>query len=221
MSIVSTASSYYLNFKIWKLLATLVGFTTLLVFTFNELFVTEKLYYQSFGEQIAVERIANMIATSQHWQWVGYILASAITLIRVAFTASCLYVGCALLEYKINFRDLFKISILADFVFVASAIVKLAVLIFFKTVNNLEDLQFQPFSLMELFDRSKVQVYLVYLYSVINIFEIAYWGVLAWLLTQILERPFVKTFQTVLYSYVPGLMLWILFTMFITLNLST
>lgn len=200
----------------------LLSFVLIFVsFAFNYLFLSDNLIYQSFGDTIAIERITRMIELSRGMRWVGYIVIPLIIFIRITFTASCLYVGCALLEYKITFRELFKISILADFVFVASAIVKLAVLIFFKTVNNLEDLQFQPFSLLELFDRSTVEVYLVYLYSVLNLFEIAYWGVLAWLLTQILERPFAKTFQTVLYSYVPGLMLWILFAMFITLNLST
>jgi len=109
---------------------------------------------------------------------------------------------------------------LADFVFVLAGLTKLAMLIFFKSVNTLEDLQFQPLSLLELFDKSKVSTFLIYPCSLIGVFELLYWLVLAWLLGGVADKPFGSSLKTVASSYGIGLLLWVLFVMFLTVNLS-
>ncbi len=109
---------------------------------------------------------------------------------------------------------------LADFVFVAAGIAKLVILIFFKEVDTLDDLQFQPLSLMQLFDKGSVDALLVYPLSLLNVFEVLYWLALAWLLTGVVEKPMGSTFKTVATSYGPGLLVWVLFVMFLTVNLT-
>ncbi len=206
------------NFAIF--FSIIVGLYILLTFSVNYLFLTEGLYYQSFGEQLAVDRIEKMFGDFQKWQWIGYVFIPIVVIIRVSFTAVCLYIGCFLANSQVRFKNLFKVSLLADFVFVLAGITKLIILIFFKDVSKLDDLQFQPLSFLELFHRDSVDKLFFYPFSLINVFELLYWLVLAWLLSGLLKKPFENSLKRVASSYGTGLLLWVLFVMFLTVNLT-
>ncbi len=200
----------------------LTNLALILVITFavNDLFFSEAIYFQSFSDQLKEDRIIKLFHLSHKWQWLGYLFIPIVVLIRVGFTATCLYSGLFIANLKVRFRNLFKVALLADFVFVLAGLIKLVALIFFKEVNTLDDLQFQPLSLMQLFDKDSVDVLLVYPLSLFNVFEMLYWLALAWLLTGVVEKPMGSTLKTVASSYGSGLLLWVLFVMFLTVNLS-
>lgn len=203
-----------------ELLLSNLAINIVAVFAINYLFVSETIFYQSLGEKLAIDRIATIIEQSQKWQWLGYVFIPIVVLIRVSYSTICLYTGLFLADLKVRFRELFKIALLADFVFVLAGLVKLVTLIFFKEVNTLDDLQFQPLSLMQLFAKDSVDALLVYPLSLISVFELLYWLALAWLLTGIVEQPMSSSLKTVASSYGTGLLLWVLFVMFLTVNLS-
>ncbi|HCT29187.1 MAG TPA: hypothetical protein DIW31_00270 [Bacteroidales bacterium] len=210
-----------LKLRSWKYFLMVIGFSALLAFSFNYLFFSDGIYYQSFGEKLATDRIADMVEQSQKWQWLGYVFIPIVVLIRVSFTAICIYTGQFLANLKVRFRDLFKVALIADFVFVLAGLVKLVILIFFKEVSTLDDLQFQPLSLMEVFDKKEVDALFIYPLSLVSIFEALYWFALAWLLTGVIDKPFGNSLKTVASSYGTGLLLWVLFVMFLTVNLSS
>lgn len=196
-------------------------------FSIQYLFIEDHLYYQTFGEQITFDQIDKMLQISKNYYWLGYVFVPFIILIRVFFTTIFLYIGIFFTNLKINFSKIFKIALLADFVFILSGLAKLVILIFFKEVSTLEDLQFTPLSIMELLDYDAVDPLFIYPLSLLNIFELLYFLVLAWLLIGIIneaneERPvnFGKSLQLVTASYGSGLLLWVLVVMFITLNIS-
>jgi len=178
------------------------------------------LLIQTFGQQLSINRIEQLIEASKNWQWVGYAFIPIVLFIRISFTSICLYIGCFIANFKVRFKDLFKIAILCDFVFVLSGLAKLIFLIFFKKVYTLEDLQFQPLSLLELFDRSSLDALFIYPFSLISVFELLYWLALVWFLSGLIEKPFDISLKTVASSYGTGLLLWILFVMFLTVNLT-
>lgn len=204
----------------WKYFLLITAFFVLMTFATKYLFLSDGIYYQTFGEQLSINRIDKIIEISQKWQWIGYLFIPIVVLIRVSFTAICLYIGCFLANSLVRFKELFKVALLADFVFVLAGIIKLLVLILFKDVSKLEDLQFQPLSLMELFHRDSVDKLFIYPFSLINVFELLYWLVLAWLLAGLLEKPFGNSLKRVASSYGTGLLLWVLFVLFLTVNLT-
>lgn len=210
-----------LKYNSWKYFYLFIGFSVLIMFAINYLFVSDDLYYLSFGEQLATERIEKMMEFSKKWQWLGYVFIPIVVLIRVSFTAICIYTGQFLANLKVRFRDLFKVALIADFVFLLAGLIKLVILIFFKEVSIFDDLQFQPLSLMQLFDKGSVDALFIYPFSLISVFELLYWLVLAWLLMGVVEKPFNSSLKTVASSYGTGLLLWVLFIMFLTVNLSS
>lgn len=212
-------NGYFFKYNCWKYFLLLIGFTIFVAFSINYLFLSDGLYYQSFGERLASDRIAKMIESTQNWQWVGYVFLPIVVLIRVCFTAICIYIGCFLANIKVGFIPLFKVALLSDFVFVLAGVIKLVVLIFFKDVSTISDLQFQPLSLMELFDRESVDTMFIYPFSLVSVFELLYWLVLAGLLSEVINQPFGKSLKTVASSYGIGLMFWVLFVLFLAVNL--
>lgn len=204
----------------WKYYLMVVGLSALMAFALNYLFISDGIYYQSFGEKLATDRIAKIIEQSQKWQWLGYVFIPIIVLIRISFTATCLYTEYFVANHRVRFKDLFKVALLADIVFVLAGLAKLVILIFFKEVYTLDDLQSQPLSFLELFDRKSVDTMFIYPFSLISLFEILYWLVLAWLLSGVIEKSIVNSLKTVASSYGIGLLLWVLFVMFLTVNLT-
>ena len=204
----------------WRIFIVNICITVLLAYSINSLFLSEGLFFQSFTEKFAVDRIEKLFEMSQKWRWVGYVFIPIVILIRTGFTSICLYIGCFLANSQVRFQELFKVAMLADFVFLLAGIAKLVILIFFKNVSKLDDLQFQPMSLMELFHRNSVDTLFVYPFSLISVFELVYWLVLAWLLSGLLEKPFGNSLKRVASSYGTGLLLWVLFVMFLTVNLT-
>jgi hypothetical protein len=211
---------YLLKYNSWKYFLTITCFTVLVTFAINYLFLSDGLYYQSLGEQLAADRIAKMIEVSKKLQWLGYIFVPIVGLMRICFTAICIYIGCFIAELRISFGKFFKIALLADFVFVLAGIVKLVILIFFRNISTLNDLQFQPFSLLELFDSTSIEALFIYPFTLISVFELLYWLALAWLLSGVIEKPFGNSLKKVASSYGIGLLLWVLFVMFLTVNLA-
>jgi hypothetical protein len=205
----------------------LISLITLTTFGINNSFLTEDIYFQSFGTQLTLERIDEMVESAKTWEWVGYAILPVIILLRIFYTSVFLFIGIFFTELKAEFGKLFKIALLADFVYVLAGLVKLVILIFFKEVNTLQDLQFQPLSVMEFFNTRSIDPLFVYPLSLINVFEIGYFLVLAWLLIGVISEAseertlrFGQSLKLVTASYGSGLLLWVLVVMFITLNLS-
>ena len=209
-----------ISFQLWKLYFLLIILLGLISFSISYLFLSDSIYYQTFGEQLAIEKIGIMLESARKWQWLSYVFIPVLVLIRVGYTATCLCIGMFVADLRARFRDLFKVALLADFVFVLAGLVKLVILIFVKEVNTLNDLQFQPLSLMQLFDKGSVDALLVYPLNLLNVFELLYWLALAWSLTGVVEKPLGSSLKTVASSYGTGLLLWVLFVMFLTVNLS-
>jgi hypothetical protein len=213
--------------KNWSIYLGIVTLHWFLTFSLQYLFIDDFLYYQTFGEQMNLSRIDEILELSKKYEWLGYAIIPMIIILRIFFTASFLYIGIFFTELKAKFGKLFRIALIADAMHVLSALAKLVILIFFKEVQSLEDLQFQPFSVMELLDKSGVDPLFVYPLSLLNFFELSYFFILAWLLVPLIniantERPvkFSKSLQLVTASYGSGLLLWVLVVMFITLNMS-
>jgi len=205
----------------------LVLITALLALTIQILFVSEAIYYQSFGTQLDIVRINKIVDSANKYKWLSYAVLPVLILIRVFYTSIFLFIGIFFTELKAEFGKLFKIALLADFVYVLAGLVKLVILIFFREVNTLQDLQFQPLSVMELLNAKSIDPLFVYPLSLLNVFELGYFLVLAWLLVGVIneaseERPvkFGQSLKLVTALYGSGLLLWVLVVMFITLNLS-
>lgn len=227
INIIENRDNLYSNAFDWKIYLFYCIVNITLAYSIRYIVPTDLLIYQSLGEQLRIDKLEKVLRQINKYQWLGYTLLPLVILLRVFYTSIFLYIGVFFTELKIEFGRLLGIALLADFVYVLSGLAKLVILILLKEVNTLEDLQFQPLSLMELLNSNATDPLFVYPLSLVNVFELGYFLVLAWLLVGVIneaneERPvkFWQSFKLVLASYGSGLLLWVLVVMFITLNLS-
>lgn len=107
--------------------------------------------------------------------------------------------------------------LIAEFVFVLYTMIKLGLLLL-KDFSILEQIEaFWPLSLFSIFKDQAVPAWLLYPLYTANIAEIAYWIVLAFGLSSLKKTKFLQSLRTVLSSYGGGLLLWVVFLVFMQL----
>lgn len=218
---------YFWQSKVKILFISILVLTVALNLSFDYLFINEQLYFNTFSEQLSSGKIESIFSMGKKYGWVSFLLIPLFLLIRIFFTSTFLYIGTYFSEIKIDFSKLFKVALIADFIYILSGVVKLLVLVLFKNVSTLQDLQYTPLSIMSLFDVNAVDPVFAYSLSLLNVFELFYFLTLAALLViaikeskQLQPIKYGKSLQLVTSSYGSGLLIWVLLVMFVSLNMS-
>ena len=130
-----------------------------------------------------------------------------------------LYTALYLSNVKILFSELFRMVILAEFVFLLQALIKLLWFIFIQTDYTIKDLQyFYALSAINLFEYNQIEPYWLYPLKLINVFELTYWVILAYGLSKIIKQDISESMKIILSSYVPALLVWTVFKVFMSIQ---
>lgn len=144
------------------------------------------------------------------------------TIIKVSIISTILDVGCFFFGKEIKYKKLFNIVVKAEFIFLLVIVFKTAWFYFLQTDYNLEDLQyFYPLSALNIVGYEGLQPWFIYPFQILNLFELAYWLILAYLIgEEINDTESTKGLQIVASSYGISLLIWVIGVMFFTLNIS-
>ncbi|PIV97598.1 MAG: hypothetical protein COZ16_12220 [Flavobacteriaceae bacterium CG_4_10_14_3_um_filter_31_253] len=182
---------------------------------------TEELIVNTLMEYFSLKEIEDELVVQRNWQWLTYGFITVLTLIKVTIIASILDIGCFFFGKQIKYKKLFNIVVKAEFFFLLVIIFKTAWFYFFQTDYNLEDLQyFYPLSALNIVGYEGLQPWFIYPVQVFNLFELAYWVILAYLIDKELNENTVKGMSIVASSYGVSLLIWVVGVMFFTLNMS-
>jgi hypothetical protein len=152
---------------------------------------------------------------------VTFIIIPITLLLKTSIIAAILDIGCFFFSKEIKYKRLFNIVVKAEFIFLLVIVFKTAWFYFFKTEYNLEDLQnFYPLSALNIIGYEGLQPWFIYPFQVLNLFELAYWFNLAYLIGKELNENTDKGFSIVASSYGVSLLIWVVGVMFFTLNIS-
>jgi hypothetical protein len=188
----------------------------------NKIIDYNDLLYNSLAKQLTNQQVYDFFEFQNKWQWLGYLIIPLIVLIKTSLLASILYIGTFLLSKKpITFKQLWSFVITAEFVFLLVPLFKIIWFYFFQTNYNLEDIQyFYPLSALNIVGYKGLEPWLIYPFQVLNLFELAYWLILAYFIGKITETNMDRGLKIVASSYGSALLLWIVVIMFFTLNNS-
>lgn len=187
----------------------------------NIILINDDLYFDYFGEQLTYDRIVSQIEISKEWNWVGYAIIPLIYLLKFFIVAICLYTGVLLAGYSLNFNKLFHVAMFSEFVFLIVPVIKLVWFGIFFTDYTLEDLQyFSPLSLLSVVNRDSIESWLAYPLQLINVFELVYWFFLAYGLYSLTNERYSKMLGLVASSYGAGLLLWVVFVVFLSVSIA-
>ncbi|MDI5899040.1 hypothetical protein [Flavobacterium yafengii] len=182
----------------------------------------DKLIYSSLSEQLTTNQIEQYFEFQEKWQWLGYVFVPIFLLIKITLIASVLYIGTFFFSKKeIKYKELFGIVVKAEFVFLLIGIFKIIWFYFFQTNYTLEDIQyFYPLSALNIVGYQGLESWFIYPFQTLNLFELAYWLILAFYIGKATETNMDNGLKIVAPSYGSALLLWVVTIMFFTLNYS-
>jgi hypothetical protein len=181
--------------------------------------MSDALFYDNFAEQLIAEKIEAILAQMHKWAWINYIVIPLIYLIKFTLVALVLLTGFFFFDKKVDFSQIFKAVILAEIVFLLVPIINLLWFMFVQTQYTFQEIQyFHPLSVLQLFDAKSLPKWQIYPLQLFNVFELIYWVLLAYWLKKILNISLNKSMEVVASSYGTGLILWVVFITFLSLN---
>ncbi len=185
----------------------------------NQLLISKTLYYNTFSEQLTAEKIDEAFSFNQKWAWLGYVFIPIIYLLKFSLISLVLLTGFFFINKTVSFSVLFKAVMLAELPFLFLPLIKLFWFLFVQTNYTFNDLQyFYPLSALQLFDVKSLAIWQIYPLQLLNVFEMVYWGLLAYWLKRLLNITLTKSMEMIIASYGTGLLLWVVFVTFVSLN---
>lgn len=207
------------------LICTIIFYTSELT---KQLLQFDELIYYSLSEKFTQRQLYNYFEIQKKWQWLSYAIIPLLLLIKTSLIASVLYIGTFFYsKAKVTFKQLFNAVVKAEFVFLGVGVLKIIWFYFFQTNYTLEDLQyFYPLSALNIVGYKGLEAWFIYPLQVLNLFELAYWLLLAYFIGKMAftekdkGKPMDLGFKIVATSYGSALLLWVVVVMFFTLNYS-
>lgn len=193
----------------------------LLYFAVDKVLLDDQVYYDSLIEQFTYDKITTLLDEGKKWKWLTAALLPFILFFKISFTAGCLFTGNFFSESRHDFSKFFSIAAKAEIIFVIPGVLKLLWFSFFDTNYTIEDVNFfTPFSLTTVFRLTELESWFLYPLSLLNLFEILYWTILAFQLNGIRNSDFTSNLGFVLKTYGAGLSVWIVFVVFLIVSAS-
>ena len=200
--------TWFLNLKNGWYYLFLVAMSAVFVF-FSNFFLTEILVYNVLGEQFTSQQIQQLLGEMSRWQWVGYIFLPLVIIIRVTYTAFCLYVGSLFQEYGWEWKKIFNIALKADIVFLLASAVGFYYYVFVNTPQTLEDMSVNFVSVLALVGLENTPAWLVSAYNSMNLFELLYIALLTVLVCKVFNRKWYFSLIFLLLTYGVGTYLYV------------
>lgn len=208
------------DFYVWIIFGA-IFLVYLLMTWISQEFINNDLYHRSYSGTLTKQTIENMLDLQSRYWWVSYMFIPILLLFKFLFTSICISIGTILAVIDFNFKNVFKVAIVAEVVFVIAQIIYL-----FNLFQNIDSLTFDtvsnhhPLSLLSFYGTENVVPWLHYPLQTLNLFEIFYILFISWLLSKQWEPDFVGSINIVLPSYGIGLLLWMVLVVFLTLQIS-
>jgi hypothetical protein len=203
-----------LSFVILCLLA--ISFTQLHSYFLN----LKSLEIEVLSKTLSKKQINKIVAFSKSKEYLIYFVIPINILVKTIVTALILFIGCIVFNLKIQFKQLLKLSIKAEYIFLLPILYEI---IYFKFILvNCSYSYIQEFSSLSVFNLikdNKIDSWFVYLLQTLNVFEALYILCLVYLIGKE-AQSFRAGLKIVGYSYVPAQLLWVTVVMFFTLNYS-
>jgi|TARA_B110000259_G_C13995603_1_gene394275 hypothetical protein len=201
--------------------ALLSSITFILAIISKKLLNSDELLINSLIEQFTNEQIESFLDFQEKWEWVSYCLIPLFLVLKISIIAAIIDIGCFFFNQEIKYKKLFNIVVKAEFIFLLVIIFKTTWFYIFQQNYTLEDLQyFYPLSALNIVGYQGLETWFIYPFQVLNLFEIAYWFILSYLIGKEINYTTEKGFSIVASSYGIGLLILVVGVMFLTLNMS-
>ena len=200
------------------ILVILIFFSSII---YNQVLDTEELQANALLRQFDSNEVYKFLSIRKKWEWIGMAFLPIIILVKIFLASFFLYTGIYFTDKNLEFKKIFYSVIKAQYIFLFPILLKIIWFYFFTVEYQLEDtIYFFPLSAINIVGYKNIDPWFIYPLQVLNLFELAYWFILAYLLGKELNISMDKGFKIVTTSYVPALAIWVVAVMFFTLSYS-
>ena len=169
--------------------------------------------------------VQNYMESQKKWWWVSYAVTPVLIGIKVLLVAFCLNFVKIISEKleDVKFRDILTVVLIAEFVFIIAGFYKFFNFYLIDTDYTLETLQtYYPLSLINYKEAISTEKWLAYPLQLCNLFEVIYWGFLAWGIWELADKKisYQRSLGYVALTYGVGLLFWVGVVCFLILSVS-
>ncbi len=202
----------------WVIFGLSCGIYALVLFIQQQYILTADVYYNSLSEQLTIGRLNDYLKAQRRWAWLGYAFIPFALSFKALFVSICLSTGAILLDYRVEFKKIFVMVVQALAIFAIGKCIRLVVIqaVEIKTIDDL--IHSDIFSLLGWVGKETVPGWLLYPLSVINLFELLFWILLAGGMGILINRSWNRLIGFIAVTYGSGLLIWVLFIVFLQLS---
>ena len=197
----------------------------ILIFLEKKYIQTDSKIFDFLSKDYPSSVVQNYMESQKKWWWVSYVTTPVLIGIKVLLVAFCLNFVKIISEKleDVKFRDILTVVLIAEFVFVIAGFYKFFNFYLIETDYTLETLQtYYPLSLINYKEAISTEKWLAYPLQLANVFELMYWGVLAWGIWQLADKKisYQRSLGYVALTYGVGLLFWVGVVCFLILSVS-
>jgi len=217
--IASLNTVHQLSIRSLFVLLVLTFVTSTLVI--QEFVLTNDIYYDHFSSQMTFNKVSHAVNILNTWSTFYYFLIPVILFVKLSGIALFLIAGGLFFNVNLSYKKVFQATILGEFVFLIPQAIFIVWFLLIDKSYNMEELRhFEPFSLLSLVGADSVTEWLIYPLKALNLFEIVYVFVVAYVLKFCFNNSFKEALKVVFPSYFFGLFVWLVFVVFMTINFT-
>jgi hypothetical protein len=186
----------------------------------NRAIITDKVYFNTYSDQLGHDRIETLIHYRKRLEWIGYLMVPAGLAAKLLLITLSIQIGLLFINYRIRFRSVFHVVLVSESVFIIAQILRIMIL-YLMDLNTLEDINnFYPLSLESILNAESVPGWFIYPLKMANLFTVIYFFILACGLSAVLKRKPARMMLFTLSTFGVCLSLWIMLIMFINIHFS-
>ena len=198
---------------------------TLLVYFDKTYITTDSKIFDFLAKDYPSSVVQDYMESQKKWWWVSYAATPVLIGIKVLLVAFCLNFVKIVSEKleQVKFRDILTVVLLAEFVFIIAGFYKFFNFYLIDKDYTLETLQtYYPISLINLKESISTEKWLAYPLQLVNLFELLYWGILAWGIWELADKriSYIKSFGYIALTYGIGLLFLVGVVCFLILSVS-
>ena len=208
-----------------SLLLLVIFFSLILIYLDKTYITTDSKIFDFLAKDYPSSVVQNYMESQKKWWWVSYVTTPVLIGIKVLLVAFCLNFVKIISEKleNVKFRDILTVVLIAEFVFIIAGFYKFFNFYLIDTDYTLETLQtYYPLSLINFKEAISTEKWLAYPLQLANVFELMYWGVLAWGIWQLADKKisYQRSLGYVALTYGVGLLFWVGVVCFLILSVS-
>ena len=212
--------------KVKKIFSLIIFSSLILLIFLDKTYIsTDSKIFDFLAKDYPSSVVQSYMESQKKWWWVSYVITPIMIGIKVLLVAFCLNFVKIISEKleQVKFRDILTIVLMAEFVFVIAGFYKFFNFYLIETDYTLETLQtYYPLSLINFKEAISTEKWLAYPLQLCNLFEMMYWGFLAWGVNELSGNKvkFGRSLGLVALTYGVGLLFWVGVVCFLILSVS-